>query len=166
MEFEVKSLRSFEDWLLEIYIEKKSRLPDIRRKRSFRGNRGIFNSCVKTDFKIIYLDEADSFSDEAQAALRRTTEKYSENSRFVLSCSNSSKIIDPIRSRCVNIFFRPISKDNMREYIDKIAEEEGLDVEEDAVQTLIRAGKGDLFYRSPPYIPKLSRKDTWTKRWR
>ena len=98
----------------------------------------------KKNYRLIYLEEADSFSDDAQTALRRTVEKYSDNARFILSCTNSSKIIDPIRSRCVNMYFRPINKENVKKWINRIEDKEELNITEDAVQTLIRAGKGNL----------------------
>ena len=61
-------------------------------------------------FKIIYLDECDSLTKEAQQALRRTMENYAAVTRFVLSCNYSSKIIDPIQSRCTIFRFRGIEE--------------------------------------------------------
>ena len=65
----------------------------------------------KTAFKIIFLDEADSLTADAQSALRRTIEKYSHICRFVLSVNYSSKIIEPIQSRCTIFRFNPIRND-------------------------------------------------------
>ncbi|MFO7793032.1 MAG: replication factor C small subunit [Candidatus Saliniplasma sp.] len=95
-------------------------------------------------FKIIFMDEADSLTPEAQAALRRTMEKYSSNCRFILSCNYSSKIIDPIQSRCAVFRFRYINEKYVEDWIDKIAESEELDIHEDAKQLLIRVADGDL----------------------
>jgi len=101
-------------------------------------------SLTEKHFKIIFIDEAENFSDEAQAALRRTLEKYSENTRFVLSCNNSSNIIDPIRSRCVQLHYRPLNKREVREGILRIVENEELSISEDAVKFLINYAKGNL----------------------
>lgn len=95
-------------------------------------------------FKIIFMDEADSLTSEAQAALRRTMEKYSHNCRFILSCNYSSKIIDPIQSRCAVFRFRTLADRDVEDWIDHIAEEEGLEVSEEAKDLLINVVGGDL----------------------
>ncbi len=95
-------------------------------------------------FKIIFMDEADSLTSEAQAALRRTMEKYSHNCRFILSCNYSSKIIDPIQSRCAVFRFRTLADRDVEKWINHIAEEEGLQVSSDAKELLIKVVGGDL----------------------
>ncbi|MFO7791646.1 MAG: replication factor C small subunit [Candidatus Saliniplasma sp.] len=116
----------------------------IKAVREEVKNAAMTTSLTEQNFKIIFIDEAESFSDEAQAALRRILEQYSENTRFVLSCSNSSKIIDPIRSRCVQLYFRPLNKREVKDWIDKIVDKEDIDIEENAIKFLINYGKGNL----------------------
>lgn len=98
----------------------------------------------KTAFKIIFLDEADSLTTDAQSALRRTIEKYSHICRFILSVNYSSKIIEPIQSRCTIFRFNPIKNDDIKKYICKIASKEKLEVTSDGLETLIFIARGDL----------------------
>ncbi|MCD6222121.1 MAG: replication factor C small subunit [Thermoplasmata archaeon] len=95
-------------------------------------------------FKIIFLDEADALTPDAQAALRRTMERYSNTCRFILSCNYSSKIIEPIQSRCVVFRFSPIEEKDMKKYLQKIAKNEGLEITEDGMKAIIYIANGDM----------------------
>ena len=96
------------------------------------------------EFKIIFLDESDALTNDAQGALRRTMEKYSKTCRFILSCNYSSKIIDPNQSRCAVFRFRPVSNTEIQKVVDRIAAEEKLDLGEGAVEALIYIARGDV----------------------
>ena len=98
----------------------------------------------KTPFKIIFLDEADSLTTDAQAALRRTIERYSHICRFVLSVNYSSKIIDPIQSRCAVFRFKPLQPDDIKTFLRKIATKEQLEITTDGLETIIFISEGDL----------------------
>ncbi|MBC7080832.1 MAG: replication factor C small subunit [Thermoplasmatales archaeon] len=95
-------------------------------------------------FKIIFLDEADALTPDAQAALRRIMERYTATCRFILSCNYSSKIIEPIQSRCVVFRFSTIKGEDMEKYIRKIAEKEGIEIEPDGMASLIYVANGDM----------------------
>ncbi len=97
-----------------------------------------------SDFKIIFLDEADALTDAAQSALRRTMERYSGTCRFILSCNYSSKIIDPIQSRCSVYRFKSLSYEALKARILYIAEKEGLKLSEDTVNALNYVSMGDM----------------------
>lgn len=94
-------------------------------------------------FKIIFLDEADALTRDAQQALRRTMENYSSSCRFILSCNYLSKIIDPIQSRCAVFRFKLLEKKDIAKIIKKIAKEENLEVTEDGIEALYDASEGD-----------------------
>jgi replication factor C small subunit len=95
-------------------------------------------------FKILFLDEADALTTDAQAALRRTMESYAQTCRFILSCNYSSKIIDPIQSRCAIYRFKALGKAAIAEEIQKIAAIEGLTVYEDAIAAIVYVAQGDM----------------------
>ena len=97
-----------------------------------------------SEFKIIFLDEADSLTSDAQAALRRTMERYTATCRFILSCNYSSKIIEPIQSRCAVFRFKPLMEADVREYLMRIASAEKLDLREGGVDAITSIATGDL----------------------
>ena len=96
------------------------------------------------EFKIIFLDEADALTSDAQSALRRTMEKYTSTCRFILSCNYSSKIIEPIQSRCAVYRFRPISTEAVEERLAHIAKEEGANLTDDGMEAIKYVAAGDM----------------------
>jgi len=95
-------------------------------------------------FKILFLDEADALTTDAQAALRRTMESYAQTCRFILSCNYSSKIIDPIQSRCAIYRFKPLGPEAVREEVRRIASREGLTITEGAMGAIVYIAQGDM----------------------
>jgi replication factor C small subunit len=75
--------------------------------------------------------------------LRRTMENYSSNCRFVMSCNYSSKIIDPIQSRCVILRFKLLEKKDVEKRVRLIAEKENLEIDDGAIETLYEDSEGD-----------------------
>ncbi|MFY4811447.1 replication factor C small subunit [Haloarcula sp. AONF1] len=96
------------------------------------------------EYRIIFLDEADALTSDAQSALRRTMEQFSNNVRFILSCNYSSQIIDPIQSRCAVFRFSPLADDAVAEEIREIAAEEDIELTEDGLDALVYAADGDM----------------------
>jgi replication factor C small subunit len=95
-------------------------------------------------FKILFLDEADALTTDAQAALRRTMESYAQTCRFILSCNYSSKIIDPIQSRCAIYRFKPLGPEAVMEEARRIACREGLSITNDAMNAIVYIAQGDM----------------------
>jgi len=96
------------------------------------------------EFKVIFLDEADALTNDAQSALRRTMERYSSICRFILSCNYSSKIIEPIQSRCAVYRFRSLSDEAVTERMKKIAKDEGVKVTEGGMNAIVYVARGDM----------------------
>ncbi|WP_424014300.1 replication factor C small subunit [Halorubrum xinjiangense] len=106
--------------------------------------KGFARSSFGGDFRIVFLDESDSLTDDAQSALRRTMEQFSDNTRFILSCNYSSKIIDPIQSRCAVFRFSPLSDEAVGGMVREIAAAEGIEVTDAGVDALVYAADGDM----------------------
>ena len=126
---------------LELNASDERGIDIIRNKvKDFARTRAIGD----VPFKIIYLDECDALTSEAQQALRRTMENYTQTCRFILSCNYSSKIIDPIQSRCAIFRFRPLEEEYLRTILDHIEKEEQLKINENAKKALIKICDGDV----------------------
>jgi replication factor C small subunit len=95
-------------------------------------------------FKICILDEADALTREAQQALRRTMEQYSSICRFCLITNWSSKIIDPIQSRCTIFRFKPLDKESVNKIVDLIVKEESLKLDDKTREALFYVSNGDV----------------------
>ncbi len=95
-------------------------------------------------FKMIFLDESDALTGPAQHALRRTMERYTGGCRFILSCNYSSKIIDPIQSRCALFRFPKIHREDIKDHLFNIAKMENLEIEEDGFDVLLEYANGDM----------------------
>jgi replication factor C small subunit len=95
-------------------------------------------------FKILFLDEADNLTAEAQASLRRMMERYSQGCRFILSCNYSSRVIDPIQSRCAVFRFHSYTPAEVRTALERIAASEKSTVEPAAYERILEASMGDL----------------------
>jgi len=125
---------------LELNASDERGIDVIRNKvKDFARTRAIGD----VPFKIIYLDECDALTKEAQQALRRTMENYTQTCRFILSCNYSSKIIDPIQSRCAIFRFRPLAKEDIIALIDHIAAGENITVDDKAKDALYEISEGD-----------------------
>lgn len=98
---------------------------------------------AKVDFKIILLDEADSLTADAQQALRRTMEAYSRNCRFILSCNYSSRIIEPLQSRCAVFRFKSLEDAQVKDIVREIAKKEGVSIDEKALDAIAYVSEGD-----------------------
>ena len=133
-----------ENWRANFIELTRSRDRGINAIREDVKEKARSRSLTEKDFRIIYMDEADELTESAQAAFRRMMENFSENVRFILSCSSLSKIIDPLQSRCALFRFSPISKKNVEKYIRMIEEKEGFQIDQNSINVLSRISKGNL----------------------
>ncbi len=127
--------------LLELNASDERGIDVIRVKvKEFARTRAIGN----VPFKIIYLDECDALTRDAQQALRRTMENYTKTCRFILSANYSSKIIDPIQSRCAIFRFSRLDKKDVFKLIENIAKNEKIKIDEKAKEALFEVSGGDV----------------------
>ncbi|PIU22286.1 MAG: replication factor C small subunit [Candidatus Diapherotrites archaeon CG08_land_8_20_14_0_20_30_16] len=99
---------------------------------------------LEAEYKIIFLDEADALTQDAQQALRRTMEKYTRTCRFILSCNYSSRIIEPIQSRCVVFRFKPLEKESVINRLEEVSKNEKLKIDNKALSAIFYVSLGDM----------------------
>jgi replication factor C small subunit len=125
---------------LELNASDERGIDVVRQKvKDFARTKALGN----VPFKVIFLDEADALTKEAQQALRRTMENFTSTCRFVMSCNYSSKIIDPIQSRCAIFRFKLLEKKDIEKIIKKIADSEKLQISDETVEALYEGSEGD-----------------------
>jgi replication factor C small subunit len=132
---------TWRDNYLELNASDERGIDVVRQKvKDFARTKALGN----IPFKIIFLDEADALTKEAQQALRRTMENYTSTCRFIMSCNYSSKIIDPIQSRCVIFRFKLLEKKDIEKRVKYIAEKENLEITPKTIETLYEVSEGDF----------------------
>lgn len=138
----------YKDRILELNASDDRGIQVIREKvKTFSQ---LTASAVRPDgrpcppYKIVILDEADSMTHAAQAALRRTMEKETRSTRFCLICNYISCIIQPLTSRCSKFRFKPLAESTMMARLEYICKQENVTYEPEALYSLIKTSGGDL----------------------
>ncbi len=127
--------------ILEMNASDERGIDVVRGKiKDFARTRPIGNA----SFKLVILDEADSLTHDAQQALRRTMENFANITRFFLICNYSSKIIEPIQSRCTVFRLKPLVESDMENFIQRIVDGEKLKITDDAIKAVMYLSEGDL----------------------
>lgn len=126
---------------LETNASDERGIDTIRHKiKDFARTRPIGN----VPFKIAVLDEADALTPEAQQALRRTMENYTNTCRFILIANYSSRIIDPIQSRCAVFRFTGIDQEKSKKYLKEVSKKEKLNIDDGAFDAILYLAEGDM----------------------
>lgn len=133
--------KEFPSMVLELNASDDRGIGVVRQQiLSFASTRTIF----KSGFKLIILDEADAMTNDAQNALRRVIEKFTENVRFCLICNYLSKIIPAIQSRCTRFRFGPLANEQILPRLNYVIEQEKVEVAEDGRKALLALSGGDM----------------------
>ncbi len=127
--------------LLELNASDERGIDTIRTKvKDYARTRPIGD----VPYKLILLDESDALTPDAQHALRRTMEMYTHTARFILDCNYSSRIIEPIQSRCAIFRFRRLAEKDIAQMLKRIARAEKLTLDEDGIKAIIYVSEGDM----------------------
>lgn len=138
---QIYSPKEFGSMVLELNASDDRGIGIVRENiLSFASTRTIF----KSGFKLVILDEADAMTRDAQNALRRVIEKFTENTRFCIICNYLSKIIPALQSRCTRFRFGPLSKDQMIPRLKHVIEQESVDVTSDGMNAIVTLACGDM----------------------
>ncbi|KAK2198294.1 bifunctional P-loop containing nucleoside triphosphate hydrolase/AAA+ ATPase domain/Replication factor C [Babesia duncani] len=136
-------------FVLELNASDERGIETVREQiKTFSETSNTFNSSdtssLRTNLKLIILDEADQMTNAAQNSLRRIMEIYSSNVRFCLICNFMNKIIPPIQSRCTGFRFSPLKPQVIKQRTKEIAAMENITVTDCALETLAQISHGDM----------------------
>ena len=132
---------SYREYIMELNASDERGIDVVRETvKTFARVRSI----GEVPFKIMILDEADNMTADAQQALRRTMERYTETCRFILCANYSGKIIEPIQSRCAPFRFTYLPREEHDKYLRYIAENEGVKLLDDGLDAIYEVCGGDL----------------------
>ncbi len=137
----------FKSRVLQVRVNEDGGIDLVRDKIKFFASLRVGSSRSEATcppLKVIILDEADSLTYDAQAALRNLIEKYNHNTRFILLCNEPSKIMVAIASRCTKYRFMPIPHDVIEKHLSHIAEQEAVVSDGMSISTIARAAHGDM----------------------
>uniref|UniRef100_A0A8C2H6N0 Replication factor C subunit 2 n=1 Tax=Cyprinus carpio TaxID=7962 RepID=A0A8C2H6N0_CYPCA len=133
---------AMKDAVLELNASNDRGIDVVRNKIKMFAQQKV--TLPKGRHKVIILDEADSMTDGAQQALRRTMEIYSKTTRFALACNASDKIIEPIQSRCAVLRYSKLRDDQIMMRLTEVVEQENLHVTNDGLEAIIFTAQGDM----------------------
>jgi replication factor C small subunit len=144
-----------EDWnanFVELNASDERSIQVIRTKVKEFARRGVIGTYLvdgqvrPIPFNVVFLDECDNLTPDAQSALRRIMEVHSKTTRFILSCNYPHKLIDPVKDRCAfsDTRFRPIPKTNITDALTNVVVRENLDIEPDAIAQIAVCSRGSM----------------------
>uniref|UniRef100_A0A4W4EGK6 Replication factor C subunit 2 n=1 Tax=Electrophorus electricus TaxID=8005 RepID=A0A4W4EGK6_ELEEL len=133
---------AMKDAVLELNASNDRGIDVVRNKIKMFAQQKV--TLPKGRHKIIILDEADSMTDGAQQALRRTMEIYSKTTRFALACNASDKIIEPIQSRCAVLRYSKLRDEQIMMRLMEVVEKENLHTTNDGLEAIIFTAQGDM----------------------
>lgn len=133
---------SFKEAVLELNASNDRGIDVVRNKIKMFAQKKV--TLPRGRHKIIILDEADSMTDGAQQALRRTMEIYSKSTRFALACNQSEKIIEAIQSRCAVLRYSRLSDAQVLRRLLEVCEKENVVKMDDGLEAIIFTAQGDM----------------------
>ncbi|XP_045778679.1 replication factor C subunit 2 [Maniola jurtina] len=133
---------AFKDAVLELNASNDRGIDVVRNKIKMFAQQKV--TLPPGRHKIVILDEADSMTDGAQQALRRTMELYSSTTRFALAANNSEKIIEPIQSRCAVLRYTKLTDAQILAKVIEVCDAERLTYTEEGVSAVVFTAQGDL----------------------
>jgi len=133
---------SFREAVLELNASNDRGIDVVRNKIKMFAQQKVTLPIGK--HKVIILDEADSMTEAAQQALRRTMELYSSTTRFALACNSSEKIIEPIQSRCAMLRYSKLSDAQVLANVLTVCKAENVEYSEDGLEAIVFTAQGDM----------------------